>query len=46
MWATKWVAKPLVYACILALLLGYRVYKWRKHLFRISAVRVGKADAV
>jgi len=25
---------------------GLSVYKWRKHLFRISAVRVGKADAV
>jgi len=42
----KDIREPLVYACILAVLLGYRLFKQRKHLFRLRTVRLGKADAV
>jgi sulfoxide reductase heme-binding subunit YedZ len=42
----KDIREPLVYACILAVLLSYRLFKRRKYLSRFGAVRLGKADAV
>jgi methionine sulfoxide reductase heme-binding subunit len=42
----KDIREPLVYACILAVLLGYRLFKRRRQLFRVGAVEPGKADAV
>jgi sulfoxide reductase heme-binding subunit YedZ len=36
----KDIREPLIYACILAVLLGYRLYKQRKVLARFSAARV------
>jgi methionine sulfoxide reductase heme-binding subunit len=41
----KDIREPLVYACVLAVLLGYRLYKQRKVLSRFSAAHLGKADS-
>ena len=35
----KDIREPLVYACILAVLLGYRLFKRRKRLFRVGAMQ-------
>jgi len=41
----KDIREPLLYACILAVLLGYRVYKRSKTEYRVSASRPVKTDA-
>jgi sulfoxide reductase heme-binding subunit YedZ len=41
----KDISEPLLHACGLSLLLGYRLWKQRKTLSRISAARFAKTDA-
>jgi sulfoxide reductase heme-binding subunit YedZ len=40
----KDIREPLLYACGLALLLGYRLWKQRKALARVSAARFARTD--
>jgi sulfoxide reductase heme-binding subunit YedZ len=41
----KDIREPLVYACILAVLLGYRLYKERKFFSHFGIARLDKADS-
>ncbi len=42
----KDISQPLLYVCGLSLLLGYRVWKYRKSLFGFSASRPARSHAV